>query len=246
MNNQLKLLDHPFWHKLLNIKGGSAIIKHAIDLGFDAQGELLNTVVKGFYPLTALSPLVFRKVAELTDGDARKLAYNIYEVEQGLYPLVKGTCYDNVVHAEQFRILIQSLLPHYSITPPKELIAQFFSAVNPKELNLSQALAIVNVIEHCGPHIIYNLQDFIAKWQVLTSMSSKDIKQNFVLEHGLIEGEESDDQHINMVDKILKQYKNKIDVSEYQAYTEYFIACYHQLMDLAYQSVPSITEVAYT
>lgn len=239
------LLAHPFWQDILaiNPQSKNSVISTIAASNTEFKTKFLTTVVKGFYPLTSVSPLVFKRLEEVTADEAKHIAKAIYNTELGLKPLIKGTSYDGITHPEQFRLLIESLLDDCVIEAPLALTQRFIDMLAINDLPLSKILGYASVIEHNGPYIINALQDFVSQWQTFTKRRSSFIKFQFIYEHGLIEGNEGEAQHIVMVNKMAGQYANTINESEFEQAIHHFITSYHILLDSVYEEIMLLVPV---
>tara|TARA_R110000868_G_scaffold8205_3_gene42488 strand:+ start:81986 stop:82756 length:771 start_codon:yes stop_codon:yes gene_type:complete len=241
-----RLLDHAFWHQFFTImpKPNEGLMRIA-EASHAEQVKFLTQVVDAFYVLPVMSTCVFKRMADLTDGEPSELATLIHETEVGLHPIIKGTRYDNIPHPEQYKLMIASLLDDCTIHHNQTYVRQFMAKTQVQHASLSQAIAMAELIETTAPSMIRGIEDFVAQWQVYTGRSSHSVKRNYLYEHGLTEGDESDEQHIVLVDKIVAQYGKDLDPEQSEEMTETFIDCYHQTLDQVmrqcYAVSPSIT-----
>jgi hypothetical protein len=236
------LLMHPFWQKILTIQPENSPPYFELIAKADTtlKIQFLSAIVKGFYPLTFSSAHVFKRVEQVTADKAKYIARAIYTTELGLKPLIKTISFEGVTHPEQFRMLIESLQEDCIIAPPLSLTEQFIDKIAVDQQSLSQILGYASVIEHNGPNIIYALQDFISQWQTHTRRKSSLIKFQFVYEHGLVEGQEGEEQHIAMVNKMAGQYSNKIDNSQFNLAIQHFVMSYHSILDKVYEEIQQL------
>jgi hypothetical protein len=200
------LLDHPYWHKILGLpEHGLEMISYVpriLSVNREARQEFLSHVAAGFYPLSALAPRVFYRASELTTGNGQELARHLYEVEMGEHAFVKGTKFDDVPHAEQYRMLIESLEEGCRPPIPTKKSLELANKVNIYSASLDEVLAYASVIEHSAKGITDYIREFVAQWQVYTGRRSGEIKYNYLDEHGLTEGS-GKGQHESMVKKMI-------------------------------------------
>jgi hypothetical protein len=239
------LLAHPYWDDVLSLpsEGINPYIKTVANFNKLQKAKFLELIVRGFYPLTGISYYVFKQIELTSKSAVEDIVKPIYEAELGLTPLVKGTKYDLVAHPEQFRQLIESLEDGISIRHPIEDAHNFSSKINIKNASLSQAFSYASAIENSGPYIIYALEEFVAQWQVLCGRKSKHIKLNFILEHGLIEGSESEDQHITMMKELAHMLDGQINEDEAKRAAQFIVKTYHAHLDSIYAQISELTGI---
>jgi hypothetical protein len=235
-------INHPYWENVLAIP--SRVIHRAVQLPVGKQKEFLALVASGFYPISYSSPLGFGRVAELTDAtQAKEIANLIYEVELGKHPFIKGNWNTDVLHCDQFKLTIESLIDDCEIT----LISPSEFAVNRnldiQNSSVTLALAVCDVIEHTAPAIIQYVQDFVVQWQYLTSRKSVRVNRTWLDEHDLSEGDTADDQHIGLIEKMMKPYEAIVSAPEYEeAKALYHRECINHLDDV-YAKIMELVEM---
>lgn len=238
-NTRYNLLEHPFWEKVMFLENNEWV-QYISQQNRQIQRIFLQYVLEGFYPLTALSPVVFKKVAVLTDGKAKEFTTMIYETELGLHPFLKDSCYANIPHARQFKHLIESLLPDTELNIPSKLSNQYTRDNSIHTACLTRAIGMAVIIEYNAPSIIWGLEEFVAQWQTYCKVPSSVIKRNFMLEHGLLEGNDSEEQHITMIESMLAEYQDLINIEEFERELVRFKNTYHALLDQVFAKITSL------
>ena len=230
------LLEHPYWKRILEISSQEEIshVKIISSKPREIKRQFLDYIVQGFYPLSSLAQRVFKRAAALTSGDAHGSAQRLYEVEAGEHPFGKGTHYEGMPHAEQFRELIESLEGGCHIKSPYKNAQELAQNLGIKEASLDEVLAYTSVIEHRALHIVHAFEDFVAQWQTYNGRKSVDIRRNFLLEHGLTEGSESEEQHVSVVEMAVDQYKDRIRKDVFDKAVDKLIKYHHEQLDAVY------------
>ena len=238
-------MQHPYWRNVLGmpVQGKNDIIIKMTQASTPRQTAFLTLVVEGFYPISYSSPLSFYRVSELSHSEkTRFIANNIYEVELGKHPFIKGGKSQNVLHCEQLKHTIASLVEGLEITLPRPDAFPLAEKINIPESDLCTSLAICEVIEHTAPDVINYMQDFVLQWQYLTNRPSNKINRTYLDEHNLTEGNESADQHIGMVDNMLRPHADLVNSAAYaKANFNFHSACITHL-DTVYSKMLSLAK----
>jgi hypothetical protein len=226
-------INHPYWENVLAIqdRNQSQIIHRAVTLPVEKKKEFLTLVASGFYPISYSSPLGFSRVAELTnDVQAKEIATNIYEVELGKHPFIKGNWNLDVLHCDQYKLTLASLMDGCEIELPHPSEFSVNRKLDIKNASATLALAVCDVIEHTAPAIIQYVQDFVVQWQYLTSRKSSLVNRTWLDEHNLSEGDTAEDQHIGLIEKMMKPFGSIVESKEYEnAKALYNRECIHHL-----------------
>jgi hypothetical protein len=239
-NNTLyDLLAHPFWEEVMFIENNNWV-QYISQTPAQTKQSFLNCVLEGFYPLTALSPVIYQRVSALTEGKTKALSQQIYQTELGQHPLLKNSVYLNITHARQFKELIESLMPDLSLPTPSQLSYQYTQENNLQHASLTQAIAMAAIVEYNAPKIIHGLEEFVAQWQTHCKIPSAQIKRNFMLEHGLLEGNDCEEQHIAMIEEILADNKAEINEAEFKKELISFKLRYHRLLENVYNKITAL------
>jgi hypothetical protein len=239
-------INHPYWENVLAIRENnqSSVIHHAITLPFEKKQEFLTLVASGFYPISYSSPMGFSRVAELADdSQAKEIAMHIYEVEHGKHPFIKGNWNQDVLHCDQFKLTLASLLDGCEIELPHPAEFTVNKKLDIQNASATLALAVCDVIEHTAPAIIQYVQDFVVQWQYLTSRKSSLVNRTWLDEHELTEGDMADDQHIGLIEKMKKPFGRIVESKEYEnAKALYNRECIHHL-DEVYAKILELVEI---
>ncbi len=227
-------IAHPYWQKVLSIKIADREnhpVNLAVSLPAEKQAEFLTAIASGFYPISYSSPMGFKRVAELTEySEVREIATNIYEVELGLHPFIKGNWNTNILHCDQFKLTIASLIKNLKITLPRPDDFTINRKLDLRHADMVLALAVCDVIEHTAPAIINFVQDFVAQWQYLTGKPSSEINRTWLDEHNLTEGDATEDQHVGMIERMMKPYAEIVNSVAYmEAKSHYNQRCMEHL-----------------
>jgi hypothetical protein len=214
-----KIMNHGYWTEMLALPKGGGInsyVEKAAKRDRNGRRDFISKVTKGFYPISCSSPIAFNRVAKLSDEpETVKPAKLIYEVELGLHPVMKNHPYTGVPHSEQFRRSMESLVEGVVIPYPEFERDQLMGELELHQSGLTQALATCDVIEHIAPEVIQYFREFIGQWQVATGRKSKDMDTTFFDEHALLEDDKCEDQHIGLIDAMLKPYSEQASSVEY-------------------------------
>jgi len=227
--DQYGLLHHAYWQRLLLISDQGNFNFSALDNS--RKDRFVDLVYQGFYPLTALSYHVFRRLDESTERKFHNLLAPIYEAELGIHPLIAGTHYDNVPHPEQYRRLMQSLRPTSKLKHEIKVRNDYREAIKLDSAGINELLAYAALVEFNATVMIQALQDFTAKWCVANHFSHRNIEDNFINEHALLEGGESDDQHTSLMRKLFAEIDSKISAEKFDHAARHFVEVHHNYLD---------------
>jgi len=240
MVNERKIMQHPYWTKVLALPecgGINQYISTATTADQDTKRDFLQLVTNGFYPISLTSPIAFGRVAKLsTNVKTKRIANIIYEVELGKHPLINGHPYTNITHSEQFRMSIESLAKDNIFIPESEA-ENLIKNLKIRGCSLIQALATCDVIEHIAPEAISIFKDFYSQWQIATGRKSSDIDTTFFDEHALLEDNKSEEQHIGMVEKLLKPYKKIVENRTYKKKKQTYHERVFKHLDTVYNEI---------
>ena len=204
-------MNHPLWNEVMSIS------QDLPDLSEDQKADYLQLIVEGFYPISYYSLYSFQQFAKLTPHTlAKTTALFISDTEAGMHPLLGNVPYKGTCHYQQINLMIASLNGDeaYKLQHPTRYA--FFSkanAINPSEI---QALAYCNLIEHTAVWVIHYYQEFVAKWQSKYKVPNHKIFRVYLDEHNLTEGDEAEEQHIKLLNKMNNPYKEQLGNEEYQ------------------------------
>jgi hypothetical protein len=204
-------MNHPFWTQLMSIQSDLP------SLNDSDKSAFLQLVVEGFYPISYYSHYSFKQFAKLTPhSEAKTTAQFISDTELGLHPLLGDVPYKGIPHYQQINLMLASLNqdPVYELSHPEKYA--FFTEANAIDKTELQALAYCNLIEHTAVWVIHYYQEFLSKWQSKYKVSNHTIFRVYLDEHNLTEGDEAEDQHINMLNKMNGPYNTLIGNKDYQ------------------------------
>ncbi len=207
-------MNHPFWDFF---RIGTNPDKYELLKGLKTEEryELLKAAVGGFYPVSYMSLLSFKKFSELTQyKDSREIAERIYLTEKGDLPLIAGSEFEGIKHCDQLKIMFESLLNMKFELPPPENY-DLVKAVDIEHATLTKSMAICDIIENTAPYVIHFYQDLLVQCQVAFNISSEGIKRTYLDEHNLTEGAACEEQHIEMVTKMKLRYAELENSEEY-------------------------------
>jgi hypothetical protein len=212
-------MQHPYWTEVLSIPqtGTNKYLYAFTKQPAEVQHRFLDLVLEGFYPVSYSSPMAFLRVSELAEeGEAKSAARYIYEVELGMHPFIKNSKYQNVLHCVQLQQTVASLIDNATIEkahPDSHRLTQLLSL---QDADLLTALAVCDEIEHQAPQVIVCFQDLVAQWQYLTNRSSDKIDRIYLDEHGLTEGTDEEDQHVEIVERIKSPFTHLTATAQYE------------------------------
>jgi len=203
-------MNHPFWTQLMSIQNDLPSLNEGDKSAF------LQLIVEGFFPISYYSHYSFKQFAMLTPHpEAKATAQFISDTEAGLHPLLGDVPYKGIPHYKQISLMLASLNqdPLYDLPHPEKYA--FFTAANAIDKTEIQALAYCNLIEHTAVWVIHYYQEFLSKWQSKYKVPSNTIFRVYLDEHNLTEGDDAEDQHINMLNKMNDPYSKLIGNEDY-------------------------------
>src|SRR3989344_4082117 len=232
-------MKHPYWTKILGMpeRGANRFLADMACANKGKQQAFLTWVAHGFFPISHSSPQAFGRVAEISqNAETRRLARFIYEVELGLYPLVKGAPHQGIPHTEQFRQLMESLVDGISIPIPLQKKWEMLRKLDLAHADLAQPLASCYVIEDLAGPVINYFQDFVSRWQVLTRRPSRLIRRAFLDEHSLTEGD-LPEQHSGIVKRMLDSHKDLVETERYGEEKKRYNEVVREHLDRIYKKI---------
>ena len=200
-----KLMANKYWDLLRLEAGGNRFIRRYAE--FDEEFlkiEFLRLVMMGFYPLSYSILLAFRQIEMLApNDDVRKKARFFVEVEGG--KLAASDWYRGVAHSELYRRMFSSLAP-VELAVSEEMLDHYLSALQLEEGGIVRAVVTAAFIEKTGLGVLHLLHDFVCQWQVLTGLHTEKIDLTYLNEHLLHEGDASADQHVCIIDELIREF----------------------------------------
>lgn len=229
-----RLMANKYW-ELLHMKPGGNSILHIMAAArggeepFNFADQFLRLVMMGFYPLSYAILEGFRILEELAPTEEiRRQACFFIEVEEGKH--AASGWYKDILHSELYRRMFNSLAEEPLIVD-KGLLNAYLGSLKLREGGLPRALVTVGFIEKTGLEVLRLLHDFIAQWQVLTGIPTAQIDLTYLNEHMLHEGEESADQHVSLINRLLIDCGGTLDgeIDHFEEVTAHWFNHVHEL-----------------
>jgi hypothetical protein len=234
-----RMFSHPFWTEVMAVKrGGNPLIRQVVEMSPERRVKFLSLIVKGFYPLGCVAHIPFRQVAvNSSDATAKEIGQFICDVELGFHPLLKNAAHVGIPHNDCFRLGIESLEPGAILPAPRDLGDRFVAEMGIENADLSCALAGCEVIENLAPFFNFRIQDFMAQWQTMSGLPSEKVNKVYVNEHGLTEGDQSEQQHISLLGKMTAPHLDVVRSPEYEANKRKFFEHFMRPLTAAYDEI---------
>jgi hypothetical protein len=213
------IMGSPYWGLMRTEKGGngnSFIQRLALVEASTKVSSVWPHLMRGHYLLSASSPGAFGALAKYaTRPEVSAIAHEIYEAEWG-----RRATFDflkDKPHTDTYMEFISSLVLRLDLHT--NYVQEHVKAYEEEreafldELQLVHDLAAFGaclVIEHMAPAIIHHLTEFVSQIIALWGLRASKVAWGFLAEHMLLEGDESDDQHIAMVREMKSHYTHHV------------------------------------
>lgn len=210
-----QFMKHPFWDHL-RLHSASTTFSQLVRLEESERKHVVCAAVEGFYPISYASLQAFRRFSEIApDAVSKEIAREIYLVEKGDKPLIKGSEMTGVLHCDQLKIMFESLVEAQLPIERPETFWVLHRADIPNA-SLTKTMAICDTIENTAPYVIHFYQDFLIQCQLAMGISSEYLKRTYLDEHNLTEGDSCEDQHIEMINRMKGQCAHLTNTPEYE------------------------------
>ena len=223
MDSYPAFMNHPLWD-VIRIARNSNLIGQLRKMNLNRLVSYITVAVSAFYPISYASLLAFRRFSTLSDDpEVKAIANEIYLVECGERPIIRGSEYTGIKHCEQLKIMFESLFSNINFDIPSPENFEVLRKADIENADLVKSLAICDLIETTAPFVIHFYQDFLIQCQLALGRSSEFVKRNYLDEHNLTEGDTCELQHIEMLGRMKLNYSDVISSTAYNTHQRIFV-----------------------